>query len=221
MTKQTYTQRLNPLKILLTNAFLSASILSFGSLDTVWANSQNTNTNNANPENTNTNNINPENTNTNNVNPENKKPNNTNSKDTNSQKKKSHNNKIATAIATLKKSNQRWIQIDLSEQNLIAWEGNKPVYAVTISSGKRSTPTLTGTFKVQTKHRKTRMRGPGYDVPNVPHTMYYYRGYAIHGAYWHNRFGTPVSHGCVNVAPNHAKWLFEWADVGTPIIVKK
>jgi lipoprotein-anchoring transpeptidase ErfK/SrfK len=127
---------------------------------------------------------------------------------------------LAMSIQKLKESDQKWIQVDLSEQNLIAWEGNKPVYAVTISSGKRSTPTLVGTFKVQTKLRKTRMRGPGYNVPNVPHTMYYYRGYAIHGAYWHNKFGTPVSHGCVNVAPNHAKWIFEWAKVGTPIVVK-
>lgn len=206
MTKQIYQQRINPLKMLLTGAFFSATIFSFGSLDAVWANSQNTNVDNVNNQNTNTDNVNPQNTNTNNV---------------NSQKKKSQKNTIATAIATLKKSDQRWIQIDLSEQNLIAWEGNKPVYAVTISSGKSSTPTLVGTFKVQIKLRKTRMRGPGYDVPNVPYTMYYYRGYAIHGAYWHKKFGTPVSHGCVNVAPNHAKWLFEWADVGTPVIVKK
>ncbi|AFZ55792.1 L,D-transpeptidase [Anabaena cylindrica FACHB-243] len=133
----------------------------------------------------------------------------------------SHNNKIATAIETLKQSDQRWIQIDLSKQNLIAWEGSKPVYAITISSGKRSTPTRVGTFKIQTKLKKTRMQGRGYNVPNVPHTMYYQGGYAIHGAYWHNRFGTPVSHGCVNLAPNHAKWVFEWADVGTPVVIKK
>ncbi|MEA5549436.1 L,D-transpeptidase [Anabaena cylindrica UHCC 0172] len=133
----------------------------------------------------------------------------------------SHNNKIATAIETLKQSDQRWIQIDLTKQNLIAWEGNKPVYAITISSGKRSTPTRVGTFKIQTKLKKTRMQGRGYNVPNVPHTMYYQGGYAIHGAYWHNRFGTPVSHGCVNLAPNHAKWVFEWADVGTPVVIKK
>ncbi len=135
-------------------------------------------------------------------------------------KKVSQNDKIATAIQELKESDQRWIQVDLSDQNLIAWEGDKPVYAVTISSGKRSTPTVVGTFQVKTKLRKTRMRGRGYNVPNVPHTMYYYRGYAIHGAYWHNKFGTPVSHGCVNVAPDHAKWIFEWAEVGTPVVVK-
>jgi lipoprotein-anchoring transpeptidase ErfK/SrfK len=133
---------------------------------------------------------------------------------------KSQPQKVATAIQKLKNSDQRWIQIDLSEQNLIAWEGNKPVYAVTISSGKKSTPTLVGTFKIQTKLKKTRMRGRGYDVPDVPHTMYYQGGYAIHGAYWHKRFGTPVSHGCVNVAPNHAKWVFNWAKLGTAVVVQ-
>ncbi|TAF07145.1 MAG: murein L,D-transpeptidase [Nostocales cyanobacterium] len=133
----------------------------------------------------------------------------------------SPNNKIATTIQTLKQSEERWIQINLSEQNLIAWEGNKPVYAITISSGKKSTPTRVGTFQIQTKHKKARMRGRGYDVPNVPHTMYYQGGYAIHGAYWHKRFGTPVSHGCVNLAPNHAKWVFDWADIGTPVVIQK
>jgi lipoprotein-anchoring transpeptidase ErfK/SrfK len=132
----------------------------------------------------------------------------------------SDNNKIATAIQTLKQSEQRWIQINLSKQNLTAWEGNKPVYAITISSGKGSTPTRIGTFKIQRKQKKSRMRGRGYDVPNVPHTMYYQGGYAIHGAYWHNKFGTPVSHGCINLAPNHAKWIFEWADIGTPVVIQ-
>jgi lipoprotein-anchoring transpeptidase ErfK/SrfK len=133
----------------------------------------------------------------------------------------SDNNKIATAIQTLKQSDQRWIQINLSKQNLIAWEGSNPVYAITISSGKKSTPTRVGTFQIQTKLKKARMRGRDYDVPNVPYTMYYQGGYAIHGAYWHNRFGNPVSHGCVNLAPNHAKWIFEWADIGTPVVIQK
>lgn len=131
----------------------------------------------------------------------------------------SQSDKIANKILSLQESDKRWIQIDLSSQRLIAWEGTQPVYAVIVSTGKRSTPTLPGTFAVKTKLRSTRMTGPGYDVSNVPYTMYYYRGFAVHGAYWHNRFGTPVSHGCVNVAVNHAKWLFNWASVGTPVIV--
>ena len=128
-------------------------------------------------------------------------------------------NKIAKKILEVQENEQQWIEIDLSSQRLIAWEGTIPVYAVVVSTGKRSTPTRIGTFTIQSKYQSARMTGQGYDVSNVPHTMYYYGGYAIHGAYWHRRFGTPVSHGCVNVAPNHAAWLFNWASVGTPVIV--
>lgn len=122
-------------------------------------------------------------------------------------------------IQELKKSNKPWIQIQLSKQRLIAWEGQKLVYAVVISTGKKATPTPPGVFTIQSKQRIARMRGADYDVPDVPYTMYYYGGYAIHGAYWHKRFGTPVSHGCTNVAVNHAKWLFNWANVGTTVVV--
>jgi lipoprotein-anchoring transpeptidase ErfK/SrfK len=101
----------------------------------------------------------------------------------------------------------------------VAWEGSEAVYAVVISTGKDGTPTPTGTFAIQSKHEIARMQGPDYDVPDVPFTMYYYGGYAIHGAYWHNNFGTPVSHGCTNVAVNHAEWFFNWADLGTPVVV--
>ncbi|MBE8967684.1 L,D-transpeptidase [Nostocales cyanobacterium LEGE 12452] len=133
----------------------------------------------------------------------------------------SKNQVIAQRIQTLQKSEKRWIQIDLSKQRLIAWEGDRVVYGSAISSGKKSTPTLIGTFNIQSKLKTTRMRGNGYDVPNVPHAMFYQGNYGIHGAYWHKRFGTPVSHGCVNLAPKHAKWLFEWASVGTPVVIQK
>lgn len=125
----------------------------------------------------------------------------------------------SVAMTDLKLSGKKWIEIDLSSQRLYAWEGNRPVYAVIVSTGKATTPTPPGTFAIQTRHRFARMQGDDYDVPDVPYTMYYYRGYAIHGAYWHHRFGTPVSHGCTNVAVNHARWLFHWAPVGTPVVV--
>jgi lipoprotein-anchoring transpeptidase ErfK/SrfK len=128
-------------------------------------------------------------------------------------------NAIAQSLQRLKQSKQRWIEIDLSRQRLIAWEGKTPVYAVIISTGKPETPTPTGTFAVQTQLRSTRMQGADYNVPDVPYTLFYSGNYAIHGAYWHHRFGTPVSHGCVNVAVNHARWLFHWATVGTPVVV--
>jgi len=128
-------------------------------------------------------------------------------------------NLMARRILELQQSSERWIEIDLTRQRLMAWEGNNLVYAVIVSTGKPSTPTRVGTFTIQTKYRSTRMVGPGYDVPDVPYTMYYDGGMAIHGAYWHNMFGTPVSHGCTNVAVDHAAWLFEWASVGTPVVV--
>jgi lipoprotein-anchoring transpeptidase ErfK/SrfK len=128
---------------------------------------------------------------------------------------------IQQSIQTLQKSDRRWIQINLSKQRLIAWEGGKQVYAVLISSGKKSTPTRVGTFKIQSKYKSTRMQGEDYNVPNVPYAMFYQGNYGIHGAYWHKRFGTPVSHGCVNMAPNHAKWLYEWASLGTPVVIQK
>ncbi|MDZ8023686.1 MAG: L,D-transpeptidase [Nostoc sp. SerVER01] len=133
----------------------------------------------------------------------------------------SKNQVIAQTIQKLQKSDKRWIQINLSKQRLIAWEGDRVVYGSAISSGKKSTPTLVGTFNIQSKFKSTRMRGRDYDVPNVPHAMFYQGNYGIHGAYWHKRFGTPVSHGCVNLAPKHAKWLFGWASVGTPIVIHK
>ena len=135
------------------------------------------------------------------------------------QSKAALKNQIAKKILQMQASEGRWIQVDLSRQRLIAWEGTNPVRAVIVSTGKKSTPTRVGTFAVKTKHKSVRMVGPGYDVSNVPHTMYYSGGYAIHGAYWHRRFGTPVSHGCINVALDHARWVFNWADVGTPIII--
>ncbi|WP_414567202.1 L,D-transpeptidase [Nostoc sp. CCY 9925] len=133
----------------------------------------------------------------------------------------SKNQVIAQTIQKLQKSDKRWIQINLSKQRLIAWEGDRVVYGSAISSGKKSTPTLVGTFNIQSKFKSTRMRGRDYDVPNVPHAMFYQGNYGIHGAYWHKRFGTPVSHGCVNLAPKHAKWLFGWASVGTPVVIHK
>ncbi|MGP1384299.1 MAG: L,D-transpeptidase [Thainema sp.] len=126
---------------------------------------------------------------------------------------------IATRMNELQQSQQRWIQIDTTRQRLIAWEGNTPIYAVIVSTGKPSTPTPTGVFAIQSKHRTARMQGADYDIPDVPFTMYYSGNYGIHGAYWHHRFGTPISHGCTNVAVDHAEWLFNWASVGTPVIV--
>lgn len=125
-------------------------------------------------------------------------------------------------LAQLKSTSPpRRIEIDLSEQRLSAWEGKKRVYLFRISTGKRRTPTPIGKFAINSKYRTNRMRGRGYDIPDVPYAMYFYRGYAIHGAYWHNNFGTPVSHGCVNLPVKQARKLYNWATIGTSVVVRK
>lgn len=112
---------------------------------------------------------------------------------------------------------EKWIEIDLKQQKLRAWEGNRQVMEFVISSGKRSTPTPPGEYRIWVKLRYTRMRGgirgtsDYYDLPNVPYVMYFYKGYGIHGAYWHMKFGSPVSHGCVNMRIPDAGKLFNWA----------
>ncbi|MFB2919527.1 MULTISPECIES: L,D-transpeptidase [Aerosakkonema] len=114
----------------------------------------------------------------------------------------------------------RWIEVNLASQRLTAWENGRAVYSSRISSGKRSTPTRRGTYAIQRKYRAKTMRGPGYVAPNVPYTMFYSGGYAIHGAYWHNRFGTPVSHGCVNLPVGVSRNIYNWASVGTRVVVR-
>jgi lipoprotein-anchoring transpeptidase ErfK/SrfK len=122
-------------------------------------------------------------------------------------------------MVILKKSNKRWIEVNLLTQRLIAWEGSKPVYAVIISTGKKSTPTIPGVFNIQSKRRIDRMKGEDYDIDDVPYVQYYSGGYAIHGAYWHKNFGRTVSHGCINLAVDHAKWLFDWSEIKTPLVI--
>lgn len=123
------------------------------------------------------------------------------------------------SMSDLKVSNLRWIEVNLSTQRLIAWEGGEAVYAVIVSTGTYDHPTLSGTFAIQSMYTTARMQGDDYDVPDVPYVMYYDGSYGIHGTYWHNNFGTPMSHGCVNVAVDHAEWLFNWASIGTPVVV--
>ena len=113
----------------------------------------------------------------------------------------------------------RWIEVNLSNQTLTAWQGDVAVMYTNISSGLGGTPTVTGRFAINTKLSAQRMTGPGYDLPNVPWVMYFYGGYALHGAYWHNNFGSPMSHGCVNMRPGEAQILYNWASVGTEVYV--
>ncbi len=113
----------------------------------------------------------------------------------------------------------RWIDVDLGNQRVTAYEGEEVVRTFVVSTGTRAHPTVAGQFRIYVKYTATDMGGPGYYLPDVPYTMYFYRGYALHGTYWHSNFGTPMSHGCVNLATPDAEWLFGFASVGTLVNV--
>ena len=115
--------------------------------------------------------------------------------------------------------NVRWIDVDLTNQRLTAYEGQTVVRTTLVSTGLPRTPTPTGQYHVQLKLRSDAMSGPGYYLPDVPYVMYFYRGYGLHGTYWHSNFGHPMSHGCVNLPTPEAEWLFNWAEVGTLVNV--
>lgn len=113
----------------------------------------------------------------------------------------------------------RWIDVDLTNQMVYAYEGDVIVNSFVVSTGTWQTPTVTGKYKIYVKIRSGNMHGPGYFLPDVPYIMYFHKGYGLHGTYWHNNFGTPMSHGCVNLRTDEAGWLFNWASVGTVVNV--
>lgn len=113
----------------------------------------------------------------------------------------------------------RWIDVDLTNQAVYAYEGDVMVNSFIVSTGTWQTPTVTGQYKIYVKYRSAKMSGPGYYLPDVPYIMYFYKGYGLHGTYWHNNFGTPMSHGCVNLRTDDAAWLYNWASVGTVVNV--
>lgn len=116
-------------------------------------------------------------------------------------------------------SGEKWIDINLSEQVLIAYQGDTPVRYFTISSGPARYPTVTGSFRTYARLELQDMSGGSqaagdyYYVKDVPWVQYFFEGYAIHGAYWHNNFGTPTGHGCVNMRVEESRWLYDWAGV--------
>ncbi len=110
---------------------------------------------------------------------------------------------------------EHWIDVNLTQQKVYAYEGNTVVNTFIVSTGTWQFPTVTGQYHIYVKLRYTDMAGPGYYLPNVPYTMYFYEGYGLHGTYWHHNFGVPMSHGCVNLATPDAAWLYNWASVGT------
>lgn len=119
-------------------------------------------------------------------------------------------------------SSDRWIEINLTQQRLYGWEGGRQVFNYLVSTGLWA-KTPTGNYNVWIKLKSTTMKGGSkalgtyYYLTKVPCVMYFYRGYGIHGAYWHNNFGHPMSHGCVNMRSNEACEVFNWASVGTRV----
>lgn len=113
----------------------------------------------------------------------------------------------------------RWVDIDLSLQQAYAYEGYTLVNTFVVSTGTYLHPTVQGEFHVYVKYRYADMSGPGYYLPDVPYVMYFYQGYGLHGTYWHNNFGTPMSHGCVNFRTEDAGWLFDFLPLGALVNV--
>ncbi len=109
----------------------------------------------------------------------------------------------------------KWIDVDLTNQTVAAYEGDRIIFATLVSTGKDPTPTKTGVFYIYEKKIGEFMAGgwadhDPYILEEVPWTMYFTERYALHGAYWHDDFGEVRSHGCVNLTPEDAKFLFTW-----------
>ncbi|RLB62261.1 MAG: L,D-transpeptidase [Deltaproteobacteria bacterium] len=123
---------------------------------------------------------------------------------------------------------EKWVDVNLSRKTLMAFVGDRPVYGALISPGKRSKVkkrdhrTKTGKWRVREKHITTTMDGDGpsgdlpYSIQDVPYVQYYDGSYALHGAFWHHNFGREQSHGCINLSPADAKYLFQWTDPPLP-----
>ncbi len=116
------------------------------------------------------------------------------------------------------------ITVDIGKQRLYAWEGGRIQKEFTVSTGMRYTPTVKGSFKIYIKNEKQNMKGnyPPYEpyfLKDVPYVMFFKGAYAIHGTYWHNKFGSRASHGCVNLRVEDAKWVYDWAPMGTRVEV--
>lgn len=112
---------------------------------------------------------------------------------------------------------EKWIDVDLSEQRVVAYEGLRPIRAFTVSTGLPGTPTVQGEFRIWIRTRiqdmsgGSRAAGNYYYLEDVEWVQYFYQEYAFHGTYWHDNFGRPMSRGCVNMRNEDAQWLFEWA----------
>lgn len=126
---------------------------------------------------------------------------------------------VSSSPSTGAKSDVHWIEVDLTHQMVYAYEGQTLVNSFLVSTGAAPRLTVTGSYHVYERHVKGNMWGPGYFLPDVPYIMYFYKGFALHGTYWHSNFGTPMSHSCVNLSILDAEWLYYWSSLGTLVKV--
>ncbi|MDQ7027635.1 MAG: LysM peptidoglycan-binding domain-containing protein [Anaerolineae bacterium] len=114
----------------------------------------------------------------------------------------------------------RELVVDLSTQMAYAYQDGALQYSAIVSTGLPATPTVQGEYAIWHRTPSQTMTGPGYNLPNVQWVMYFYQGYGFHGTYWHNNFGTPMSHGCVNMTNADALWFYNFASLGTNVWVQ-
>ncbi len=113
----------------------------------------------------------------------------------------------------------RWIEVDLSDQTVTAWDGDEIYLHAYISSGRPGYETPVGHFNIWHMNTEQTMSGPGYSLPGVKNNMYFYGDYALHGTYWHNNFGQTMSRGCVNMTDEDAARLYQFVALGMEVWV--
>ena len=123
---------------------------------------------------------------------------------------------------------RKWVDVSIRRQTLVAYVGDKPVYATLVSTGRggmgdpeKDFATVRGTFMVYSKHVAATMdaeddKSDSFNLQDVPFVQYFHKGFALHGTYWHDEFGKLRSHGCINLSPIDSAWLFEWTDPPVP-----
>jgi uncharacterized protein YraI len=137
---------------------------------------------------------------------------------------------IETSIGSVQRScpamssGEKWVEVNLSTQYMTVWQGSTRVTGTYVSTGRPGYDTPTGTFRTWLRYLSQNMSGcilgECYYVPNVPHVQYFtYQGHAFHGAYWHNNFGTVMSHGCVNLPLPFAEWFYYWFPNGSRVVI--
>jgi hypothetical protein len=133
-----------------------------------------------------------------------------------------------TSFPSFATGDRKWVDVSVKEQSLTAYVGRRPVYVTLVSTGRsglmdpeKTDATVRGSFMIYQKDVSSTMdgdedRADSFNLHDVPFVQYFHKGYALHGTYWHDDFGKPRSHGCVNLAPVDAAWIFEWTDPVVP-----